>query len=774
MKTSEKAVLAHRVDRTDVRELPKNIEAEQVVLGAAILEPASTIPMLLEMLTPAKFYENRHRVIFKAIQSLSDSGKPADIILLANWLEANGVMEQAGGRMYLNQLLDRTTTTASLEYYAGIVHNNAMLRFLITVGDQIAELGFDESSDSEKQLDAAVELLSSPSITTQTSVVHTISQALDGWIQQVEELRSGGTGLTMGFPQLDKYVRGANGQVIVGAGLPGMGKCQKIDTPILMYDGTIKPVQDIVSGELLMGPDSKPRKVLGTNTGRSEMYEVTPAKGDSYTVNDEHILSLKKTGTDEIHNLSIQEYFALPPTIRPRMKGWRTGVDWEEKSVPLDPYFFGVWLGDGCSTSAKFWISDTEISDEIYSYAPQIRCVAKTLNKDNGCDTISVTTCAGQENPLLNILREMRVFGNKHIPHEYMANSRQVRLELLAGLIDTDGGLESGCYRISQKREQIARGITFIARSLGLAAYCKQEEKMCYNNGVVGTYWRVTISGDVSVIPVRVSHKTAIPRKQIKNTLLTGIEVKPVGVGDWYGFELDGDHLYMLGDFTVTHNTALMLNIIWKQATAGIPCAIISLEMTKEAVVERLLQIEGNLTADELQYKPASAAEAIESLSKKPIKVIAMGTTSSAGIVRQMRLLHRQGIRSFCVDYLQLMTFDNAERRDLEIGVSLRMLLLFAKSNDCCVLTGSQINRAAISNEGGWPKIHNMKESGAIESHADIILGIHRPGYHNQSNENNEMSIEILKNRKRGFVGSKLLMHFNPTRQKINESSYSF
>ena len=132
-----KHVDATRVNRTEVRELPKNIEAEQVVLGSAILEPESTMPMLSEKLVPSDFYERRHRVIFRTISELFERNEPADIILLANRLEETDDMERAGGRMYLNELLDRTTTTASVEYYADIVKRKATLRALIESGPDL-------------------------------------------------------------------------------------------------------------------------------------------------------------------------------------------------------------------------------------------------------------------------------------------------------------------------------------------------------------------------------------------------------------------------------------------------------------------------------------------------------------------------------------------------------------------------------------------------------------------------------------------------------------
>jgi hypothetical protein len=80
----------------------------------------------------------------------------------------------------------------------------------------------------------------------------------------------------------------------------GGGKCLGIGTPVLRYDGTIVPVESVVAGDLLMGPDSKPRTVLSTTRDRGPLYRIVPVKGDSWVCNDAHILTLVHTETGEI------------------------------------------------------------------------------------------------------------------------------------------------------------------------------------------------------------------------------------------------------------------------------------------------------------------------------------------------------------------------------------------------------------------------------------------------------------------------------------------
>ena len=221
---------ATRIDRTDVRDLPKNIEAEQVVLGAAILEPESTVPILVEKLFPEHFYERRHRVIFRTIRELFDRGEPADIVLLANRLEEAGDMERAGGRMYLNELLDRTTTTASLEYYADIVKRKATLRSLIEAGGRISELGFDEITEPEEILDHAETLIFDISSRDSGGSYFLISDFLYEHIDVLEKLHGEPgshrvTGFSTGFSALNDMTAGMQrSDLVIVAGRPGTGK----------------------------------------------------------------------------------------------------------------------------------------------------------------------------------------------------------------------------------------------------------------------------------------------------------------------------------------------------------------------------------------------------------------------------------------------------------------------------------------------------------------------------------------------------------------------
>lgn len=356
-------------------------------------------------------------------------------------------------------------------------------------------------------------------------------------------------------------------------GRPNSGKCLGKNTPILMYDGTIKLVQDIKKGDKLMGPDSTPRMVLSTTSGKENLYEINYKWGEKYIVNESHILSLKRSNKEGVHkygqilNVPISEYINWPEGRKQRYKGWKIGVEFNENLVellPIPPYILGIWLGDGHSDKPSFTNTDKEIIDEIKHYASQEFCNIR--QEKNYPITHNITKRKGLTNPVLNLLRGLNLIKNKHIPQIYKVASKIDRLELLAGIIDTDGSYDNTkfCYEVTQKNKILAEDIVFLARSLGLHARKKACLKSATNGreGNIGKYYRIHISGNIHEIPCKLKRKKALKTNSKRKNLHFGISVKPIGIGEYYGFEIDKDKLFVLGDFTVTHNTSFVVSLI--------------------------------------------------------------------------------------------------------------------------------------------------------------------------------------------------------------------
>lgn len=340
----------------------------------------------------------------------------------------------------------------------------------------------------------------------------------------------------------------------------GTGKCHGKDTPILMFDGSIKLVQDVVEGDVLMGDDSTPRTVISLARGRDQMYRITSPKGDSYTANSEHILCLKYTGQNKVTEIEVKDFLNLSKKLQKDMKGYRTAVDFTPKEIDFDPYILGVWLGDGSKRDPLICSQDAKI---LYYLRNFCKKNGLTLNYQSGYEYRISGSCKNQENIFLTFLRKHNLINNKHVPDLYKINSRQVRLEVLAGLIDTDGYLGGKFYEITQKSKQLAGDIVFLARSLGFATTTTICEKSCMHKGTrrVGKYYRTNICGRIEEIPVKILRKQSEPYAHNKDPLKYGISVTSLGEDDYYGFIIDGNHRYVLGDFTVTHNTCSAIQI---------------------------------------------------------------------------------------------------------------------------------------------------------------------------------------------------------------------
>jgi hypothetical protein len=355
--------------------------------------------------------------------------------------------------------------------------------------------------------------------------------------------------------------------------------CHAAGTKVIMYNGELRNVEDVIVGDLLMGPDGTPRTVLELCRGKEEMYEISPKKGGkAFVVNGNHILSLKSTNEgqrkqtigrnpkaktgNEFCELTVNEYLKKSKYWKHIHKLYRVGVEkfynnWN-KSHKLDPYFLGVLLGDGCITDrVSVTTEDLPIAEEVVKQA-EIFDLDIRIDEKQNTYAKDIHLSSGRSNSRKNGVAEVLKFynlygkrsGNKFIPSQYKTASENVRLEILAGLIDTDGSLSgANTYEYVTKSKRLSQDVAFIARSLGLRVSVSAK---CVNNT---EYCRIHISGDTNKIPVRLERKKASPRRQKKDPLVTGFNVEYVGKDYYYGFRLDADHLYLLEDFTVTHNS---------------------------------------------------------------------------------------------------------------------------------------------------------------------------------------------------------------------------
>ena len=355
------------------------------------------------------------------------------------------------------------------------------------------------------------------------------------------------------------------------------GKCLSLNELCLMHDYSCIRAADVKNGDLLMGPDGLPRKVTGCIRGIDPMYKIIPNKGNPFTCNADHILSLKVTGgakfggyqKNDIINISLKDYLTKSKTFKHVTKLYYAPLEFSEKDLPFDPWIVGVWIGDGCfDGNGKITKPDRDVQQGIIDWA-EINGYPwryRTDGKEN--DTICVKkrdneTGRSACNPFKHISKLCIKDDEKYIPVEYLTASREQRLELLAGLIDTDGSSNNRMgYEITTKYKLLADCIIQLCRGLGFRVTCNTTVKTIKALGFSGTYYRIQISGHINLIPCR-GHKKVYSVKGRVDPTVTGFTVEYIGEGEYAGFELEGpDKLFLLWDHLVTHNTTLMVNTL--------------------------------------------------------------------------------------------------------------------------------------------------------------------------------------------------------------------
>src|SRR3990172_12985037 len=203
----------------------------------------------------------------------------------------------------------------------------------------------------------------------------------------------------------------AFGNVYLGTWFPrgiikvptGGGKCFGAGTTVLMFDGSIKQVEDVVIGDLLMGPDSTPRLVASICHGVGPLMKITPIKGEPWVCNDEHILTVQDTCTGVVTDIAVPDYLRQTSTFKHRNKQFSVGASFKPRPIEIDPYFVGLWLGDGNKNLKSVTITkpDREIVQAIKDTAAQWSAsVSKYCYREGDCPTWAIVTKHGQPNKL--------------------------------------------------------------------------------------------------------------------------------------------------------------------------------------------------------------------------------------------------------------------------------------------------------------------------------------------------------------------------------------
>lgn len=361
----------------------------------------------------------------------------------------------------------------------------------------------------------------------------------------------------------------------------GSYKCQSPDTMIMMGDYSSRRLGDIEIGDYVMGWDGTPRKVLNKYSGNSPMYRVTLNKnGEYYECNNNHILTMRQRPVkhNKFHCVDKYRYDKDPLIInipiedflnsglsKPKgknsketfFKHFKVGLNnIPERKVVIPPYILGVWLGDGHSDRVGITCADneTEVLKEFKEWCLKFNPKDYIYKKDGAkCASYVYSSDA-----IRNLFKKYNLLRTKkYIPDDYLFNSRENRLQLLAGLLDTDGYYGVGHYTFCTKHEDFAKRVEWLARSLGFNAKAKPFNTFCTYKGEKqeSIAWQVYINGNICEIPVRLKRKQAKTKKTKICHLSFSQTIEPIGDGEFVGIEIEGDGMFLMDNFLVVHNT---------------------------------------------------------------------------------------------------------------------------------------------------------------------------------------------------------------------------
>ncbi|MCF0198472.1 MAG: replicative DNA helicase [Bacteroidaceae bacterium] len=206
---------------------PQQLEFEQAVLGALLIEQEA-FPQVNNILTENTFYDHKHQVIYRAISDLNSKQQPVDILTVPQYLEANDILDEAGGLPYILQLSENVHSAAHVEYMAKILHQKYQARRLITFASRVLQDSFDPGRDVDETLqETEAELFNISQQTQNRSCVQineVIAEALE-MVKRASAQTGGISGLTSGFEGIDKITNGwQNSDLVIIAARPAMGK----------------------------------------------------------------------------------------------------------------------------------------------------------------------------------------------------------------------------------------------------------------------------------------------------------------------------------------------------------------------------------------------------------------------------------------------------------------------------------------------------------------------------------------------------------------------
>lgn len=226
-KSLQKGLTKSSFSSSSFRIPPQNIDAEKALLGSILIK-SDSLYEVLEIINPESFYADKHKIIFQSIIDLSNKNEPIDLLTLSSDLANKKLLESIGGESYIAELSSSAPSAANIEHYGKIVSDKSIKRKLISASEKIAEIGFDEETESEHSIDNAEKEIFSIAQSLSSAEFYDITDTAKTAFERLEKLQDGSVrlrGVPTGYKSLDMKLNGFQpSDLIILAARPSLGK----------------------------------------------------------------------------------------------------------------------------------------------------------------------------------------------------------------------------------------------------------------------------------------------------------------------------------------------------------------------------------------------------------------------------------------------------------------------------------------------------------------------------------------------------------------------
>ena len=622
------------------------------------------------------------------------------------------------------------------------------------------------------------------------------------------------------FPIFDKYMEGLTEGLYMFAGESNTGKALKLDTPLLLTNGTWTTIGECEVGQKVFGDDGKPTTILAKSEIFTDhnCYEITFDDKSTLIADEDHLWKVFKRLSNKIEEQIISTKDMLSDWNKNDRYAYRVPMQKsfsiKEKKLIINPYILGYWLGNGNSSKNKFWSHNLDFDFIENEFEKRNYTIKEFIYHTENGKYFTVTN-----HKLKNRLKELSLLKNKHIPKDFLFSSKEQRLELLKGIMDSNGNCDSkGIIEITfSEKNKISKDFGTLLSSLGIK-YTKTKRNIIKNEKEypsIRFFFSVDKNNSVFLNP----EKTKKLRDKLQARTFqykTIINIRKVDTEPMQCIQVDNiSHCYCVGEnLTVTHNTALALTLMMDYClnpSNKLYGIYFSLDDVKEEVIPRVIASK-EIIPISVAAKPARYQKIIDEAGEDSPRYEEMLEKRNQGleylknqksrfrIVDGTKIENGEQILDFCIKaqaYVKSIDPDN----NIIVCIDSLMDIRWATKN---FQTEKQVNDYVAKEVKRWaaeilkvpifgtlhlrkieqnrrPNIGDVKESGRYAYEASTLFVVHNDMSRNKQNSaifsvtpDNEkipiIEIDWAKNKKSSFKG-RTFCNFHTNYSRVTECS---